>query len=647
MEPRIEIPVARVPAAAPGPVARGGRTALDVFDDRVASSGSRTALRRKVGTRWEASSWDDWDRVSREIAAGLCSIGVDSGDAIAVLSNTRAEWVECDVGILRAGAITVPIYPSSTPEQCEYIIADAGCRIVLVEGPHQLEKLYQPNVVSGLVGIDRIVYLSEHALLEVPDHAGRTEVTLEEVLPPSAERRRLISLEQLMADGRAWLDEHPDALAARKRAIDPEQAATYIYTSGTTGPPKGVILTHANLSFECDAVKDLLEMGPDDEQLLFLPLAHSFAKVLVWSAISVGCVTAFAESIARLVPNMQEVHPTFVGAVPRVYEKAYVKLQAGFEQKRKHLLTRWIVNWALKKGRQRSHLLLEGKPARGLGFRLADMLVFDKVRDTFGGRLRFFISGGAPLAPEIASFFHAAGVLILEGYGLTETFAASHVNRPDDYRFGTVGLPIPGVEVKIADDGEILLRGGNIMKGYLGRPEATAEALEPDGWLHTGDIGAVEEDGKLRITDRKKDLIVTAGGKNVAPQNIEGSLKAACPYLSQVMVYGDKRKYLVALLTLAEENLLPWAAEHDLGGKSLAELSVEPAVEALIDGYVQALNGTLASYESIKKYKILPHDFGQESGELTPTLKVKRKYCTQKYWEILSSLYPAEDQSSL
>ncbi len=647
MEPRVDTPPARSSAARAEPKVIVGRTALDVFAERVAESGPRTALRRKVGTEWVPSSWDDWDRASREIAGGLCALGVKGGDAIAVLSNTRAEWVEFDVGILRAGAITVPIYPSNTPEQCEYIISDAGARVVIVEGPHQLEKLYQPNVVSKLVGVDRIVYIGDHSELEKPDHAGRTEVTLEEVLPAHADRNRLLSLEHLRADGRAWLEEHPGELEARRAAIHPDQPATYIYTSGTTGPPKGVILTHSNLSFECDAVKDLLDMGPSDEQLLFLPLAHSFAKVLEWSAISVGCITAFAESLSRLVPDMQEVRPTFVGAVPRVYEKAYVKIQKSFEDKRKHLLSRWIVNWALKKGRERSRLELEGKPVRGLGFRLADWLVFDKVKATFGGRMRFFISGGAPLAPEIAAFFHAAGILILEGYGLTETFAASHVNRPDDYRFGTVGPAIPGVEVRIAADGEILLRGGNIMKGYFGRPEATAEVLEPNGWFHTGDIGVLEEDGKLRITDRKKDLIVTAGGKNVAPQNIEGSLKAACPYLSQVMVYGDKRKYLVALLTLSEENILPWAAEHGLAGKSLAELSAEPAVGELIDGYVQALNRDLASYESIKKYAILSHDFGQESGELTPTLKVKRKYATEKYWDILSSLYPEEDESSL
>jgi len=624
-----------------------GRTALDVFAERVAESGPRTALRRKIGTEWVPSSWDDWDRASRAIAGGLCALGVEGGEAIAVLSNTRAEWVECDVGILEAGAITVPIYPSSTPEQCEYIISDAGARIVIVEDPHQLEKLYQPDVVSRLSGVDRIVYVTDHAVMDKPDHAGRTELSLEEALPASADRRRLISLEQLMADGSAWLDEHVGELEARRVAIDPDQAATYIYTSGTTGPPKGVILTHRNLSFECDAVKDLLQIGPDDEQLLFLPLAHSFAKVLEWSAISVGCITAFAESISRLVPNMQEVRPTFVGAVPRVYEKAYVKVQHGLEDKRKHWLSRWIVNWALVKGRERSQRLLAGKSARSLGIRLADRLVFDKIKATFGGKIRFFISGGAPLAPEISAFFHTAGILILEGYGLTETFAASHVNRPDDYRFGTVGLPLPGVEVKIADDGEILLRGGNIMKGYYGKPDATAEAIDPDGWFRTGDIGVLEEDGKLRITDRKKDLIVTAGGKNVAPQNIEGALKAACPYLSQVMVHGDKRKYLVALLTLSEENILPWAAEHGLGGKSLAELSAEPAVRELIDGYVQGLNRDLASYESIKKYEVLSHDFGQESGELTPTLKVKRKYCTEKYWDILSSLYPQEDKSSL
>jgi long-chain acyl-CoA synthetase len=625
---------------------RRGANAVDIFLERVADSGDNVALWRKVGGDWKSSSWNDWGRAAREIAGGLRALGVATGDAVVVLANTRAEWVECDLGILQAGAITVPIYPSNTPEQCEYIISDCGGTYIVVEDPHQLEKLYDPEVRSKLAGLTKIIYMTDVARLEKPDDQGRTSPQLDEVLPDDADRDKLISLDELRARGRDWLEANAGKLDQIRDEIDPEQAATYIYTSGTTGPPKGVILTHANLAFECRALRDLLGLGADDRQLLFLPLAHSFAKVLEWAAISVGFQTAFAESIGQLVPNMQEMHPTFMGAVPRVYEKAYVKIQANFEHKRKKLLSRLIIDWAVKKGQQRSRLLQDGKSATGFGYRMADKLVFNKVAATFGGNIRFFVSGGAPLSREIAEFFHAAGILILEGYGLTETTAATHVNRPDDFAFGTVGPALPGVEVEIAPDGEILVRGGNVMKGYFGQPEATAEVLEDDGWFHTGDIGVIE-DGKLKITDRKKDIIVTAGGKNVAPQNIEGHLKAICPHVSQVMVYGDKRKFLTALITLSEENLAEWAAERGLADKSLAELSEEPAVRELVQSHIDALNEDLASYETIKKFEILPYDFGQESGELTPTLKVKRKFCTEKYWDILDGFYPKDDRSSL
>ncbi len=618
------------------------RTALDVFAERVAASGDRVALRRKTEGTWRATTWNEWDRASREIAGGLVSIGVGLGDRVVILSTTRAEWVECDIGILMAGAVTVPIYPSNTPEQCEYIISDSGGSVVIVEDPHQLEKLYHPDVKPKLGNVMKVVYMTDVARLEKPDSQGRTDPSLEQVVPDDADSDWLISLEELRKAGAAWLDQHDGKLAEIDAQVKPTQTLTIVYTSGTTGPPKGVVLTHNNMSYTCDAVRDILGLDPDDEQLMFLPLAHIFAKILQWAAIAVGTSIAFAEGITQLIANMQEVKPTYMGAVPRVYEKAYVKIQSNFEEKRKKAIPRALINWALNKGKQRSELLLAGKPADAFGIRMADKLVFSKVQATFGGRLRFFISGGAPLASEIAAFFHQAGILVLEGYGLTETTAVTNVNRPDDYRFGTVGPAIPGVQLKIADDGEILMRGGNIMKGYYNLPEATAEVLEPDGWFHSGDIGEITEDGKLRITDRKKDLIVTAGGKNVAPQNIENSFKALCPYVSQVMVYGDKRKFLSALITLAEENIQAWAEQNGVSGRGLAELSGQPEVEKLIQGYVDKLNADLASYETIKKYKILPHDFTQEAGEMTPTLKVKRKFCIEKYREILDGFYPPD-----
>ena len=600
------------------------RSAVDVFTGRVARSGSRVALRYKQAGAWRPVTWSEWDTASREIAGGLVELGVVPGDRVAILAGTRLEWMLCDVGILRAGAVVVPIYPSSLPDQCEYILRDSGCQIVIAEDPHQLEKLLE---VKGTLGeVRKVILLSDRAQLERPDRQGRTTVTLADVLPPgSAASDWVLSLAVLRQKGAGWLRENPERLDQICGELDPAQAATFIYTSGTTGPPKGVVITHANLVFECTAVENLLGIGPDDEQVLFLPLAHSFARVVAWAAIAIGASTAFAEGIPQLVPNMAEVKPTFVAAVPRVFEKAYAKIQAGLEEKRKKTITRTIIDWSLAVGRDRSSRRLRGEEPAGLRYKIADRLVFEKLRATFGGRLKFFVSGGAPLSAEIASFLHAAGILVLEGYGLTETTAAATCNRPDNYRFGTVGIPLPGVEVTIAPDGEILIRGGNIMKGYWNQPEATAEVIDGEGWFHSGDIGVIEDGGHVRITDRKKDIIVTAGGKNVAPQNLENELKAASPVISQVVVIGDKRKYLVALVTLTEEAGTDRAA-------------AEAQVRAAVDG----LNRKLPSYETIKRFAILPRDFSEEAGELTPSLKVKRKLVMERYQSEIEGLYEPE-----
>ena len=600
------------------------RSAVDVFTGRVARSGSRVALKYKQAGSWRPMTWTEWDTASREIAGGLIELGVATGDRVAILAGTRLEWMLCDVGILRAGAVVVPIYPSSLPDQVEYILRDSGCGIVIAEDPHQLEKLLE--VKGSLGAVRKVILVSDRADLERPDRQGRTTVTLADVLPPgSAASDWVISLSVLRQKGAGWLDKNPERLDQVCGEIDPAQAATFIYTSGTTGPPKGVVITHANLVFECTAVENLLGIGPEDEQVLFLPLAHSFARVVAWAAIAIGASTAFAEGIPQLIANMGEVKPTFVAAVPRVFEKAYAKIQAGLEEKRQKPISRAIIDWSLAAGRDRSTRQLRGEQPGGLRLKIADRLVFEKLRATFGGRLKFFVSGGAPLSAEIASFLHAAGILVLEGYGLTETTAAATCNRPDNYRFGTVGIPLPGVEVKIAADGEILIRGGNIMKGYWNQPEATAEVIDGEGWFHSGDIGVIEDGGHVRITDRKKDIIVTAGGKNVAPQNLENELKAASPVISQVVVIGDKRKYLVALVTLTEE------AAADRAG-------AEAQVRAAVDG----LNRKLPSYETIKRYAILSRDFSEEAGELTPSLKVKRKLVMERYQSEIEELYAGE-----
>jgi long-chain acyl-CoA synthetase len=505
---------------------------------------------------------------------------------------------------------------------------------VFCEDPHQLEKILEGR--GDLPTLKHIVYWGPVARLDKPDAKGRTRVTLEEVMPDAVDG--VLSLDDLTALGDG-LDGAQASLAERAASVGPDSVCTIVYTSGTTGDPKGVVLTHDAFVFECGAIADALKMGPDDEQLLFLPLAHIFAKVLMFAAIRLGYVTSFAEGIPKVVQNIGEVKPTFMGSVPRIYEKVYTKVVSGAEQAGG--LKKKIFDWSVSVGQEVSGERQAGREPTGLlafKYGIATKLVFSKLHTLFGGRLRFFISGGAPLSKDIAEFFHAAGILVLEGYGLTETTAATHINRSDAYKFGTVGQALESVEVKVAEDGEILMRGRNIMREYFGKPDATAESLDGDGWFHSGDIGEIDDLGFLRITDRKKDLIVTAGGKNIAPQMLENSLKVS-PYISQAMVHGDKRKFLAALITLDEDTAKAWAGDNGIQFKDLADLSQHPKVFELIQGEVDKRNAELPSYERIKKFAILEQDLSQEAGELTPTLKVKRKAVTERYRSLLDSFY--------
>jgi long-chain acyl-CoA synthetase len=610
----------------------GGGNAIDLFNSRVQQSSARTALRWKEGGVWREATWGDWDRASREVAAGLASLGFGLGDRAAVIGNTRPEWLHCDIAILMAGGICVPVYQSNVPHECEYIINDSGARIVFVENPLQLKKLIGER--AKLKTVERVIYWDAVAL---PEKAGAAAVKLDEVLPAEL-KSWVLSMADLRAAGQKWLGEHAGELEKRWAAVKPEQAYTFVYTSGTTGPPKGVVLTHKNILWEGEAMKDVFPIDESDEQLLFLPLAHIFARILEWASIQKGSRIAFAESIAKIKDNLSEVRPTYMCAVPRVLEKVYLGIlgnrNASPPTKQK------IFDWAFSVGREVSKYKQRHEPiplVLSLKNAIATRLVFGKIQSVLGGRIRFLVSGGAPLSREIAEVFHAAGVLILEGWGLTETTAGTCVNRMEKYAFGTVGPPVPGIEIKIAADGEILVRGGSVMKEYYGKPEATAEAIDPEGWFHTGDIG-VMDDGMLRITDRKKDIIVNAGGKNIAPQNLENALKAT-PYISQVMVHGDKRPYLVALVTLNEENVAKWAKDNGVTGATAAELSQSDKVKALVQTYIDALNAKEPSYSAIKKFKLLPADFSQETGELTPTLKVKRKFTSEKFKEMLDAFY--------
>jgi long-chain acyl-CoA synthetase len=589
-----------------------------MFFERAAARGQRPAQLRKQGAVWEAISWHALSDLVRHIAQGLLALGLPIGDRVAILSASRAEWVQCDLGILAAAGITVPIYPSSTDEQTAYILQNSEATMVFVDTPEQLEKLrrIQPQLP---------------ALRQIMLMGGQ---------PPDA-APQVLSLADLIDRGAAAEDQTAE-LEARLQHLTLDQEATYVYTSGTTGPPKGVVQTHGNHLFMVQSCGAIMVAQEGDVNLLFLPLAHSFARLEEFLGLYVGLTTAFAESIDALAQNMQEVRPMLVFSVPRVYEKIYARVMAAGTSGSplKQALFRWSVGVGrqistLQQGQQPVPHLLRWKHA------LAHKLVFHKLHQTLGGRLRYFVSGGAPLSQEIAEFFHAAGMLILEGYGLTETCPALTANRYDHYKFGTVGTALPGVEVRLAPDGEILARGPNIAQGYYKRPQETAEVFCDNGWFATGDIGELDAEGFLRITDRKKDLIVTAAGKNVAPQNIENRLKTD-RYISQAMVYGDRRKYLTAVLTLDLEEIVPYAHEHSITYKQPAELVTHPQIQALLTSRVAQCNQRLASYETIKKFIIAPADFTQESGELTPTLKVKRKVIIHKYQAELDKLYEEE-----
>ncbi|MFL6197288.1 MAG: AMP-dependent synthetase/ligase [Thermoanaerobaculia bacterium] len=593
------------------------RTVFEMFQHRVASTPDAEAMSGRRDGQWHSMTWREAERRVLAVAGGLLSLGFQKGERGAILATSRPEWVIADLGILAAAGATSTIYTSNTADESAYILEDSGARVCFVENAEQDAKLRE--VRERLGGVMQLVQIDGE-----PAEADGWTITLAEL-----ERR-----------GDAWNAANPGRLDEVAASAGPDDLATLIYTSGTTGKPKGVMLTHDNWIFEAQAIEDLGLFGPTDKQLLFLPLAHSFAKVLEVVFIRTGVHTAIDGVVDDLVANLAAVRPTVMAGVPRVFEKVYNRVVTGAREGGG--LKYKIFQWALGVGGRVSKLRQQGgQPSGLLAFqhRLADKLVYSKLKGRLGGRLRFLISGGAPLSRAIAEFFHSCDILILEAYGLTETSAGSTGNRPENYRFGTVGLPLKGVEVRIAEDGEILLRGRNIMRGYYNLPEATAEALEPDGWFHTGDVGLLDAEGFVTITDRKKDILVTAGGKNIAPQNIEGQLKAGCPYISQAVMLGDRRPFCVALITINEETTGKWAADHGIQYKDYADLATRPEVKQLIRDAVEAVNARLASYERIKDFHLLDHDLSQATGELTPKMSVKRKVVEQRHKEVLERFY--------
>jgi long-chain acyl-CoA synthetase len=564
---------------------------------------------------WKTLKWRDVDERVRDIACGLTSLGIGPEDRCAILSVTRIEWILADLGILAAAGATTTIYPSNTPEECLYILNDSGTRLVFAEDESQVKKLQA--VREQLPDLFQVVVINGN-----PTDDGW-----------------VITLDKLEELGRAHHEQNEAEYQQIIDAIQLEHLATLIYTSGTTGQPKGVELLHDCWVYTATAMDELDIFTEDEKQFLWLPMSHSFGKVLEVGGIMGGVPTAVDGRIPRIIDNLAIVRPTVMAAAPRIFEKVYNKVVTGAEQAGGMKLK--IFRWAVEVGKQVSTLRQQGKEPAGLlslKYRIADKLVFSKLRARFGGKVRYFISGSAPLSRDMAEFFHACGILILEGYGLTESSAASFVNLPHNFAFGTVGFPLPGTEIKIEpSDGEILIKSRGIMRGYYGLEQKTAETLE-DGWLRTGDIGELDSAGRLKITDRKKDLIKTSGGKYVAPQSLESKLKALCPYLSQVLVHGNNRNFCTALVTL-DEAIVQWGADHGLGDRDVAGLSKEPQVKALVQKAVDELNSGLARYETIKKFHILPAEWTVETGELTASLKVKRKVVESNYGEILGGFY--------
>ncbi len=586
-----------------------------MFLDRVEATPDREAYRYPVNGSWKSLTWAETRDRSWAIGAGLLSLGLEREQRVAIASSTRIEWILADLGINCAGLATTTVYPNTTSDEVGYILADSDSRVVFAEDTGQAEKVLEHRA--------KLDHLRKVVLFD-----GDSDDDL------------VMTLAELEQRGTALLAEQPTVMDDAVAATGPQDLATLIYTSGTTGRPKGVRLTHDNWVYQGVWVEADGFLSIDDLQYLWLPLSHSFGKALEAIQLRIGFASAVDGDQTRIVDNLAVVKPTWMAAAPRIFEKAHSRIVTGVQAEGG--LKPKIFDWAFRVGKEVSRLRQQGKEPGGLlavQHRIADKLVFSKIRERFGGRLRFFISGAAALSKELAEWFAAAGITIAEGYGLTETSASTFVNPPAEVKLGTVGLPAKGTEVKIAEDGEILIKGPGVMSGYHNLPEETREVLTDDGWFRTGDIGELDEDGYLRITDRKKDLIKTSGGKYVAPQKIEVIFKAVCPYASQIVVHGDKRSYCTALITLDPDAMQTWAEHHGHAGESYEQLVALPEVRQMVEHYVDELNARLERWETIKKFEILPKDLTVEDGDLTPSMKVKRRTVEEKYQDTLERLY--------
>ncbi len=585
-------------------------TVADLLPIAAREHGGRRAVMYKPdgASNWAEKSYTEVGEIVQGLSLGLIDLGIEKGDKVAILANTRPEWTYFDFAALTAGATVVPIYQTNSPDECQYVLENSDTKAVIVEDSEQLAKIREVR--------DRCPAL-EHVILmtgEADDAISAAEV---------AERGA-------QHDATEW--------EQRWSSVTPEDICTFIYTSGTTGPPKGCVISHGNYRSMLDMVLDVGALGDDELTYLYLPLAHSFALLIQFGTVALGATIAYWQrDPLKIMADLAEVKPTYFPSVPRIFEKIYTAATAAAEKAGG--MKKAVFNWAIGVGRRMRETERAGRePGFFLGrqYEIADKQVLSKVRNLFGGRIKLAVSGAAPINPEILRFFDAAGVLIVEGWGMTETSTAATIATAEDFKFGTVGRPFPGCEVKIAEDGEILVKGPNIFQGYYKNPEATAETLV-DGWLHTGDIGEIDSEGYIKITGRKKDIIITAGGKNITPANLEAEIKQH-PLVSQCVVIGDRRPYLVALVTLDPEEAAAFAKEHGLPPDPEA-LASNDQVRAALEAHLEKVNSKFARVEQVKKIEILPHDLSQEGGELTPTMKVKRNVVADKYAGEIDSLY--------
>ncbi len=593
-----------------------------VFIDRVAEQADLEAFRAPGESGWNSMTWQETDARARELAGGLLSLGLETEDRVAIAATTRLEWILADLAVMMAGGATTSVYPTTQTSDVAFILSDAECVVAVVEDGGQLGKLL--DIRDQLPRLRTVVVIDTDDLGE-PGADGTWQDGW------------VISLDQLAERGRAYLAEHPTAIDDILATLTPGHLATLIYTSGTTGRPKGVELTHQNWIYLGEAVEKSGIVNADDVHFLWLPLSHVFGKLLLAAQYWMGFATAVDGRVDRIVENLGEIRPTFMAAAPRIFEKVHARVTSTAHEEggAKAMIFDWAIGVGLACVRKEQagqsvppHLVIQRV--------VADRLVFSKIRDRLGGRLEKLVSGSAALAPEIAEWFAAAGLPILEGYGMTECTGASAVNRPGGVRIGSVGQPLAGAEIRIAEDGEILFRSAGVMRGYRNLPEETASVLSADGWLATGDVGEIGPDGTLKITDRKKDLAKTSGGKYIAPSHIEGSLKAADPLIGQAVVIAEGRKFPSALIAIDTDTATAWGEHH---GVALHEVHSDPRIQKQVEAAVASVNQALNRWEQVKQFRILPRELDVESGELTPSLKVKRPVVTKNYADLIEEMY--------